>query len=133
MVAHRALVLYLATDCLLYYPQVAQFMPGTTETECLPRLSCIQNASLGCKCPFSFLACVSDFSGCGTTTHPSHFEAQSLEFYEIFFPVYSGAQQAEFMEKEYTKPWCRIGPYLIGILLAYVLFKKYRIKSVSKR
>ena len=34
-------------------------------------------------------------------------------------------------EDEYIIPWCRIGPYLIGIALAYVLFKKYKIKSVS--
>ena len=31
----------------------------------------------------------------------------------------------------YIKPWARIGPYLIGLILAYILFKKIKIKSVS--
>ncbi|XP_067946999.1 nose resistant to fluoxetine protein 6-like [Watersipora subatra] len=33
------------------------------------------------------------------------------------------------MTKIYIKPWCRIGPYLIGLILAYILFKKVKIKS----
>jgi len=29
----------------------------------------------------------------------------------------------------YIKPYARIGPYLIGLILAYILFKKYKVKS----
>lgn len=40
-----------------------------------------------------------------------------------------------YMEKYYMKPWCRMGPYIIGILFGYLLFKtkgKVRIHKVSK-
>ncbi|XP_064616085.1 O-acyltransferase like protein-like [Liolophura sinensis] len=29
----------------------------------------------------------------------------------------------DFMEKIYIKPWCRIGPYLVGIFVGYVLYR----------
>ncbi|XP_048774648.2 nose resistant to fluoxetine protein 6-like [Ostrea edulis] len=38
-----------------------------------------------------------------------------------------------YMEKYYMKPWCRMGPYIIGILFGYLLFKtkgKVRIHKI---
>jgi len=34
----------------------------------------------------------------------------------------------KIFEITYIKPWTRIGPYLIGLLLAYILFKKFTVK-----
>ena len=31
----------------------------------------------------------------------------------------------------YIKPWARVGPYLVGILLALILHKKCQVKNVS--
>ena len=55
----------------------------------------------------------------------------------IFYPMYAGSDQPPNVPDEsteiYGKPYCRITPYLVGIVLGYMLFKKYRIPSLFSR
>lgn len=40
-----------------------------------------------------------------------------------------------YTNQYYVKPWCRMGPYIIGILFGYLLYKtksKLRINKVRK-
>jgi len=44
------------------------------------------------------------------------------------------SSQAEWMNDIYYPPWCRAGPYFIGILLGFILFRvngKMKIHVVS--
>ncbi|XP_046843813.1 nose resistant to fluoxetine protein 6-like [Xenia sp. Carnegie-2017] len=42
-------------------------------------------------------------------------------------PIADGGRKiAEYMKYEYTKPYCRIQPYLVGFIIGYVIYKKYR-------
>lgn len=49
----------------------------------------------------------------------------------IFYTIFSGDQpdprQPSVDTSIYGKPYCRIGPYLVGILLGYIIFKNYRL------
>jgi len=48
--------------------------------------------------------------------------------YGLFF------SQAEWMKDIYFPPWCRAGPYFVGVLLGFVLFRvngKLKIHPVS--
>ena len=39
------------------------------------------------------------------------------------------------MEHVYMKPWCRVGPYAVGVFAGYILYKtncKLRMPKVSK-
>lgn len=41
----------------------------------------------------------------------------------------------DYFSKYYIKPWCRMGPYIIGIMFGYLLYKtkgKLRIHKVRK-
>ena len=46
-----------------------------------------------------------------------------------------GEMAADYFENNYIKPWCRFQPYLVGILLGYILHctksKGVKIQKVS--
>jgi len=62
--------------------------------------------------------------------------AQLLTFihYDISANIAESAGATHFMSKYYTKPWCRINPFLIGILAAwlYISYKKYQKSPPSE-
>ncbi|XP_046864834.1 nose resistant to fluoxetine protein 6-like [Xenia sp. Carnegie-2017] len=42
-------------------------------------------------------------------------------------PIEDGQRKrAEYNKYEYSKPYCRIQPYLVGFIIGYVIYKKYR-------
>ena len=43
-----------------------------------------------------------------------------------------GGQTAEYNNVSYGKPYCRIFPYLVGLLLGYLLYKKFAFRFKSK-
>ena len=59
------------------------------------------------------------------------FPANSL--YDLYAGVTPDPRQPAMNDMIYGKPYCRIGPYLVGILLGYIIFKNYRIKFEKKQ
>ena len=51
-----------------------------------------------------------------TLTHENHWPAQITSGAD-------GESQRDYFIHNYIKPWCRIQPYLVGILLGYALHK----------
>ena len=47
-------------------------------------------------------------------------------FYNLYNAIAQNASIPTVDTTIYGKPYCRIGPYLIGILLGYIIFKNYR-------
>ena len=37
---------------------------------------------------------------------------------------------ANYMKDVYMAPWCRIGPYIIGLMVGYILYKTKRIVNL---
>ena len=44
----------------------------------------------------------------------------------------AGQGVGDFIDIAYTKPYCRIFPYLVGLLLGYLLYKKFAFRFKSK-
>jgi len=46
----------------------------------------------------------------------------------IFSDIYSNRSNItyNYMNDVYVKPWCRIGPYAIGLLVGYILYEMYQ-------
>ena len=61
----------------------------------------------------------------------------SFKFFYLFRNYYIYRDPGDFFNKVYITPWCRAGPYFVGVLLGYILFivkdKKIKINWVSFR
>lgn len=42
------------------------------------------------------------------------------------FKCFRERKRAEYNKYEYSKPYCRIQPYLVGFIIGYVIYRKYR-------
>ncbi|XP_021347331.1 O-acyltransferase like protein-like [Mizuhopecten yessoensis] len=57
-----------------------------------------------------------------------HFELSSSQL-----SLKPSPHAADYFPKYYIKPYCRMGPYIIGIIAGYILYRtggKYKIKTV---
>ena len=54
------------------------------------------------------------------------YEYPASTFYDLYKGITPDPKQPTVDTTIYGKPYCRIGPYLIGILLGYIIFKNYR-------
>ena len=61
------------------------------------------------------------------------YDLQLSKFAEIAYGYNGTASTSDYDALIYTKPWSRIGPYLVGLVLGYLLYKQYRLPFTSKR
>lgn len=62
-------------------------------------------------------------------------EAENIKFYYWFTVIlnYIFRDAADYMDKLYVKPWCRIGPYIVGFYISYILYKTSCNQNVKGR
>ena len=73
------------------------------------------------------------FSLLGTLIAASVAITSALTYHYGWGPIDQGSSEKDYMQWLYIKPWHRFGPYIIGILLGYILHStKSRPFKMSK-
>ena len=57
-----------------------------------------------------------------------YYDYPASQFYDAFVGITPDLNLPDVSTEIYGKPYCRIGPYLIGIVLGFILYNNYRLK-----